>query len=136
METYRSGHNGHDSKSWCPLRDEGSNPSVSAIWRHHWNPNPQSSNDNGVFLFFHLFKRLLEVAFLIFISDYKIEKLKIGKQFKSKDYFRTPRVRLLIIRISEYCWIFTFFLFVSFVLNLGVRAVCVIEIHIIIKGLE
>ena len=30
METYRSGHNGHDSKSWCPLRDEGSNPSVSA----------------------------------------------------------------------------------------------------------
>ena len=29
-ETYRSGHNGHDSKSWCPLRDEGSNPSVSA----------------------------------------------------------------------------------------------------------
>lgn len=53
--------------------------------------------------FFHLFKRLLEVAFLIFISDYKIEKLKIGKQIKSKDYFRTPRVRLLIIRISEYC---------------------------------
>ena len=29
-ETYRSGHNGHDSKSWCPLRDVGSNPTVSA----------------------------------------------------------------------------------------------------------
>ena len=77
----------------------------------------------------------LQVAFFIFISDFKTEKCNISIQFKSKWCFRTHspithyQDSRILLNIHAH--------FVQgLVLDLGARTACVVKFHIIINGLE
>ena len=85
-ETYRSGHNENDSKSFCLHGHEGSNPSVSAI------KNGRKRRKNVVFLFENR-KNVLIIRWLLpqntrkgnalclLKAIYKIVKCKNGGHF-------------------------------------------------------
>ena len=75
METYRSGHNGADSKSVCGQPHVGSNPTVSAKKKRQF-----STEDCRFFLFFSLFSFRSSLFPQIVVSREKIREKREEKR--------------------------------------------------------